>query len=96
MSHVDMVSGVPMIARRQVKVNMIINMVVRGHVPLEEVMEQYALTEAEVHAALAYYYDNRDFFDQQYTQEETLLDTMAKSTQAHQAEIRERLSRKHP
>jgi uncharacterized protein (DUF433 family) len=36
---------------------------VDGDYPIEDVMAHYGLTAAEVHAALAYYYDNRAELD---------------------------------
>jgi uncharacterized protein (DUF433 family) len=48
------------------KVEMIARMYVEGDYSIEDVMTQYGLTAGEVHAAIAYYYDNRAELDAAY------------------------------
>ncbi|MCU0481371.1 MAG: hypothetical protein MUE54_09175 [Anaerolineae bacterium] len=50
------------------KAEMVARMVVDGEHPIESVMEHYGLTYAEVHSALAYYYDNQAALDEAYQQ----------------------------
>jgi hypothetical protein len=48
-------------------------MVVKAGVSVEETMKQYELTRAEVHAALAYYYDNQEAIEQSFREAETFV-----------------------
>ncbi|MCI0551434.1 MAG: DUF433 domain-containing protein [Anaerolineae bacterium] len=45
------------------KAEMVARMYVGTGYTIEDVMEQYNLTAAEVHAAIAYYYDNQEALD---------------------------------
>ncbi len=46
------------------KAEMVARMYVQGDYSIEEVMAQYALTAAEVHSAIAYYYDHQAALDE--------------------------------
>lgn len=48
------------------KAELVARMHVNGGRPMADVMEHYGLTRAEVHAALAYYYENREALDDDY------------------------------
>jgi uncharacterized protein (DUF433 family) len=50
------------------KAEMIARMYVGTEYSIEEVMEQYNLTAAEVHAAIVYYYDNQEILDARHQQ----------------------------
>lgn len=89
--HVELIDGQALIAGRQVKVKMVVNMHLRGGASLEEVIEQYHLTAAEVHAALTYYYDNQDSFDRQYEEDQELLHNTGTPADKHLEQIRSRL-----
>jgi serine/threonine-protein kinase len=54
---------------------------------VEDVMEQYELFPAQVHAAMAYYYDHKEYFDQQAQEIQPLLEQVKGESQ----EGRERL-----
>ncbi len=54
---------------------------------LEEVMNHYNLSAAEVHAALAFYYDNREALDAEYEQHMELLKQVGTSTTEFRAKI---------
>jgi uncharacterized protein (DUF433 family) len=59
-----MIAGEARIERKPyLKAEMVARMSVDGDYTIEAVMEHYDLTPAEVHAALAYYYDHRDVLD---------------------------------
>lgn len=64
-NHIELVDGKPVIAGRNVKVKMVAGMYLKAGASIEAIMEQYDLTAAEVHAALAYYYDNQAHFEQE-------------------------------
>jgi uncharacterized protein (DUF433 family) len=49
--------------KAHLKAEMVARMVVDGDASIQQTMEHYGLTEAEVHAALTYYYDNREELD---------------------------------
>jgi uncharacterized protein (DUF433 family) len=52
--------GAPRIAGHRIGVHDIVNLHIRLDAPLDEIAENYNLTLAEIHAALAYYYDHQD------------------------------------
>lgn len=49
--------------KEHLKAEMVARMYVDGDYTIEEVMTHYGLSAGEVHAALAYYYDNREALD---------------------------------
>lgn len=51
--------GRPRIAGRRIAVDLIVRLHAQQGAPIEELMEMYDLTPAQIHAALAYYYDHR-------------------------------------
>ena len=50
------------------KAELVARMYVGTEYSIEDVMEQYNLSAAEVHAAIAYYYDNQDVLDARHQQ----------------------------
>lgn len=52
--------------KEHLKAEPIARMHVGGGATIEEVMEHYQLTRAQVHAVLAYYYENQEELDQAY------------------------------
>jgi uncharacterized protein (DUF433 family) len=66
-SHIVIKDGEARIEGKQhLKVEMIARMYVDGDYSVEDVMAHYGLTAGEVHAAIAYYYDNRAELDAAY------------------------------
>ena len=65
-NHIEIRDDTAYVAGRNVKAKMVARMVVREKASVEQVVEQYSLTPAEVHAALAYYYDNQAVLDAEY------------------------------
>ena len=66
-SHIVMKDGQARIeGKEHLKAEMVARMVVDGDYSVEDVAAHYALTAAEVHAAIAYYYDNRAELDAAY------------------------------
>lgn len=66
-SHIIMIDGEARIERKpHLKAEMVARMFINGDYSIEEVMQHYDLTPSEVHAALAYYYDNRPALDAAY------------------------------
>ena len=69
--HIVMREGRARIARRgHLKAYMVARMYLWEKATIEEVMEHSELTAAEVHSAIAYYYDNQEELDVEY--EETV------------------------
>jgi uncharacterized protein (DUF433 family) len=56
--------GIPRTINRRVKVMMIAQKHLKAGESIEAIADHYGITLADVHAALAYYYDNRIFFEQ--------------------------------
>ncbi len=70
-SHIEIRNGQARIAGRNVKVKMVISRLIHGAgATVEEVMEQYHLSRAEVHAVLTYYYDHKEAIDRFFEEEE--------------------------
>ena len=66
-NHIVMIDGQARIAGKQhLKAEMVARMYVDGDVSIDEVMAHYGLSAAEIHAALAYYYDNQAELDAAY------------------------------
>lgn len=63
-SHIVMKDGQARIGGKEhIKAEMVARMVVDGQYAIQDVMNHYGLTAGEVHAALAYYYDNQAELD---------------------------------
>lgn len=68
-SHIIMKDGEARIeGKEHIKAEMVARMYVDGDYSIEDVMAQYDLTASEVHAALAYYYDNQSQLDAAHQQ----------------------------
>jgi uncharacterized protein (DUF433 family) len=74
-NHVQILDGKAYIVSngRRLKAKVIAAMVVREGATIEETMAYHKLTRAEVHAALAYYYDNQEAIDQSHDEAEEYL-----------------------
>jgi len=68
-NHIEIINGKAMI-RRRYKAKIIASMIVNAKSSIEWVMEEFDLTRAEVHAALAYYYDNQEVIEQEFREAE--------------------------
>ncbi len=69
--HIEIREGQARITGRQTKVKMVISRLLDGTgATVEEVMEQYSLSRAEVLACLSYYYDYQDAIEKHFDAEE--------------------------
>ncbi len=70
-NHIEIRNGQARIAGRNVKVKMVISAFIHG-VPatIDEIMEQYNLSRAQVHAVLAYYYEHKEVIDRFFEEED--------------------------
>lgn len=62
-NHIEIRDGRAYIQGTNKKAEMVARMYVGTDYTIEEVMEQYNLTSAEVHATIVYYYDNQEELD---------------------------------
>lgn len=65
--------GVPRTLQRRVKVKMIVQRYLFAEEALDLIAADYGLSLADVHAALAYYYDNQTAMDVAFAEDETLI-----------------------
>lgn len=66
-NHIEMRDGQAVIrGRGHLKAKMVARMHLWDGSSIEDVMAHYGLTASEVHAALAYYYDNQEELDAEY------------------------------
>lgn len=73
-NHIEIRDGQARIAGRNLKVKMVISRLLHGEATMvEEVMEQYNLSRAEVLACLSYYYDYREAIEQHFQEQEEAL-----------------------
>jgi uncharacterized protein (DUF433 family) len=70
-SHIDIREGQARLTGRNLKVKMVISRLIHGTgATVDEVMEQYQLSRAEVYAVLSYYYEHQAAIDQFFAEEE--------------------------
>lgn len=71
--HIEVRDGQARITGRNLKVKMVISRLFHGTgATVEEVMEQYNLTRADVHAVIAYYYDHKEAVDRYFEDEDRM------------------------
>ena len=63
--YIEIRDSVPMLIGTGVKARMFATMYLEGGASIAEIQDRYNITAAQVHAALAYYYDHRADFDMQ-------------------------------
>ncbi len=69
--HIEIRNGQARISGRQTKVKMVISRLLDGTgATVNEVMEQYNLSRAEVLACLSYYYDNQEAIEGHFVAQE--------------------------
>lgn len=66
-NHIELRDGQAVIrGHGHLKAKMVARMHLWEGASIEEVMEHYGLTASEVHASIAYYYDNQEALDAEY------------------------------
>jgi len=96
----DILGGRPSIAGHRIGVMHVATWTQQGMTP-RQIAEDYGLTLAEVHAALAYYYDHQREIDRQAAEDDARLAAYAASDQSPLAqrihrELESRLSPRSP
>jgi uncharacterized protein (DUF433 family) len=88
--HIEIRDGRGYINRRNLKAEMVARMYIGTDYSIEDVMDHYNLSAAEVHAALAYYYDNRAALDAQHNEAVAWAKANAMTLEKTRAEIASR------
>lgn len=90
-NHIEIRDGQARIIGRSLKVKMVISRLLHGvETSVDEVMEQYGLTRAEVLACLAYYYDYQNLIEQHFEEQEEALHRVAIPLDELLAQMRQR------
>jgi uncharacterized protein (DUF433 family) len=93
-AYVEMTPGVcggkPRIAGRRIKVADVVVMHLRLGEPLAMVAQEYDLSLAEAHGAMAYYYDHQGEIDRQMAESDALVEKMQKGASSP---LQEKLAR---
>jgi len=77
-NHIEILHGRARIAGKYFKVHVLIDGLIRGGVSIEDMLAAHEdLTRAEIHAALAYYYDNQAWMDAESEEMDALLKEIA-------------------
>jgi uncharacterized protein (DUF433 family) len=93
-NHIEIIDGTAVIAGRNLKAKMVAAMVVKWGETVEETMEHYELSHAEVYAALAYYYDNEEAIERSFREADEYVKRVGISADEHLAQLRARLPKK--
>ena len=80
-------SGTPRTINRRVKVKMIIQKHLAGGEGFQDIAAHYGIDLADVHAAMAYYYDNKAAMDADFVRAEALV----KEVGVSEAELKEKI-----
>ncbi len=86
--HIEIIDGQAVIKGRRLKAKLIASLHIQAGASVEEVMEQYDLSRSEVHAALAYYYDNQEAIEQSFQDAEAYVREVGVSSEALKARLR--------
>jgi uncharacterized protein (DUF433 family) len=76
---------------RRVKVKMIAQKYLLGGETIPVIADHYGIELADVHAALAYYYDNRAAMDAEIARDEALIQQVGVSNAELKSKIRQRM-----
>lgn len=90
-NHIEIVNGNAVIQGRNLKVRMVAEMYLKAGATMEAVMEQYSLSRAEFHAALAYYYDNQATFEAEERALQPIIEAGKQESQARLEKMRAKL-----
>lgn len=88
--HIELIDGNAMIAGSNLKARLVAAMVIKGGASIEETAAHYNLTPAQIHAALAYYHDNREAIEQAFAEAESYVRQYGVNAEEHLTELRNR------
>jgi uncharacterized protein (DUF433 family) len=86
--HIEIIDGQAFIKGKRLKAKLIASLHLRAGASIEEVMEQYDLSQSEVYAALSYYYDNQAAIEQSFQQAEAYVREVGISSEALKAKLK--------
>jgi uncharacterized protein (DUF433 family) len=89
-NHIEIRNQEGFIRGRNLKAKMVARMRLWENHSIEDVMKHYNITPAEVHAALAFYYDNHEKLDAEYQESMKLLNDGGTATSEFRDKIEER------
>jgi uncharacterized protein (DUF433 family) len=89
--HVELVEGSARVVGTPFRVADVAAIYVFGHSPIDWIVENYALTRAQIHAALAYYYDHQAEVEQEWRETEKLAREVALPAEDVLARMKARL-----
>lgn len=89
-NHIEIRDGQAYIQGRNLKAKMVARMHLWENHSIEDVMEHYKLSAAEVHAALVFYYDNQAQLDAEYEENMRLLKEVGTPTEDFRKKIESR------
>lgn len=85
--HIEVRDKIGYIAGRNIKAKMVARLYIWEQTPIETIVQQYDITPAEVHAAIAYYYDNQAILDAEYEQNLAKIKSIGTSLEDFKAKI---------
>ncbi|MCA9903688.1 MAG: DUF433 domain-containing protein [Anaerolineae bacterium] len=88
--HIEIENGKAVIAGTHLKAALVAAMVVRAGATIDETIAHYALTRAQVHSALAYYYDHQNAIEQAFDEAEDYVKGAGIAAEQHLRELRQR------
>jgi len=73
-NHVVITNGIPTVLNRgHLKAEMVARMVVNDGYTIEEAMEHYNLSRAQMYSIIAFYYENQEYLDAEYQRKRDLV-----------------------
>ncbi len=92
-NHIELIDGNAIIVGTTLKAALVASMVVKANASIEETMEQYALSRAQVHAALAYYYDHESMIEAAFKRAEDYVRQYGLDADDYLTQLRQRQKR---
>jgi uncharacterized protein (DUF433 family) len=90
-NHIEIRDEQARIVGRNLKVKMVISRLIHGTgATVEEVVEQYGISRAEVYAVLAYYHDHKEAIDHYFEEEDRFARENIPSMDALHERVRQR------
>lgn len=89
-NHIELVDGNAIIIGTTLKAALVASMVVKANAAMEDIMEHFALSRAQVHAALAYYYDHENMIEATFQKAEHYVRQHGIDADEHLTHLRQR------
>jgi uncharacterized protein (DUF433 family) len=87
-------NGIPRTINRRVKVKIIAQKIILGGASPQDIVDHYDINLSDVYAALAYYYDNREYYEQKERELQPLVDEAKRYSADLKAKILKRMQEK--